>query len=361
VTELVLSSTTPVFKVDGEAKGPLGRDVLRLEVEHTIEGLKTLTAHFIAIGAADAPEEQLLHLDGSDLDFGKQLEVSIGPPGDERIIFKGIVSALEADFDEGRPPRVVVFAEDALMKLRMTRRLKTYENVSDADIATQLAGEHGLSPETSADGPTYDVVQQWNMSDLAFLRDRARLVQAEVWVEDSKLCFKTRPNRTGTTLALVRGNQLISVRARADLAHQRSKVKVSGFDAKQRQQIEQEAGGDAISAEASGGVTGPSLLERALGERVSHRVREAPLLDAEATAWARAEMLRRARGFVTVTGTTSGTPDLVVGSRVTLERVGPPFEGGTYYVTRVLHTFDLTDGHRTHFDAERPTLTQGAA
>jgi phage protein D len=357
VTDLLFVSTAPVFKLDGSVEGSLGRDLLRLEIEHSLEGLKTLSAHFIAVGPGSGESEQLLHLDGSDLDFGKRLEVSIGPPGDERIVFQGLISAIEADFDEGRAARAVVFAEDALMKLRMTRRMKTYEQMSDADIAAQIAGEHGLSPDTAADGPSYDVVQQWNQSDLAFLRERARLVQAELWVDDQTLCFKTRPNRSETTLTLTRGRQLLSARVRADLAHQRSTVKVSGFDASQRAQIEQEAGGDAIQAEASGGRTGPSVLEQALGERVSHRVREAPLVDAEATAWAQADMLRRSRAFVTVTGTTNGSADMVVGSKLTLEDVAPPFEGGDYYVTRICHTYDLDSGHRTHFEAERPTVS----
>ena len=72
-------------------------------------------------------------------------------------------------------------------------------------------------------------------------------------------------------------------------------------------------------------------------------------------------MRRRARGFVQVTGTTNGTPDMIVGSRLKLERVGSPFEGGNYYVTRVCHTFDLTSAFRTHFEAERPTVEEAAA
>ncbi len=93
-------------------------------------------------------------------------------------------------------------AEDALMELRQTRRMHTYKNVSDADIATRIASDHGLSPDAQADGPTYDVVQQWNQSDLAFLRERARLIQAEVWVDDGTLHFATRGSRTGTDLSL---------------------------------------------------------------------------------------------------------------------------------------------------------------
>ena len=44
------------------------------------------------------------------------------------------------------------------MKLRMTRRMRTYTNVTDADIAQQLADEHGLQSDVDVDGPQYDVV-----------------------------------------------------------------------------------------------------------------------------------------------------------------------------------------------------------
>jgi phage protein D len=92
---------------------------------------------------------------------------------------------------------------------------------------------------------------------------------------------------------------------------------------------------------------------------VSHRVRDVPLVDAEARAWARAEMLRRARGFVTAAGTTSGTPDMVIGSKLHLDRVGAPFTGSGYYVTRVHHSYDRDRGFQTHFEAERATVNEG--
>jgi uncharacterized protein len=361
VTDLLYITTAPVFKVDGQVAPELARDLLRLEVAETTEGLKTCVARFLGVGPADgASAEQFQYLDGALVDFGKPLEVSLGPRGNERIVFRGSCSALEASFNELRAPEIVVFAEDKLMKLRMTRRMKTYEQQSDADIASAVASEHGLTPETSADGPTYDVVQQLNQSDLAFLRDRARLIQAELWCDGDTLHFKTRANRSATAVTLVNGNDLIAIDLRADLAHQRTKVVVSGYDATQRATIERDAAADAVQAEVTGGRTGPAVLEQAFGARVSNVVRDAPLADAEATAWAKAELLRRARGFVTAVGTTRGTPDLVVGSRITLERVGGPFEGGDYYATRVRHTYDLHDGHRTHFEAERPTVSGGS-
>jgi len=50
-----------------------------------------------------------------------------------------------------------VFAEDALMRLRMTRRSRTYRRVTDTDLVDQVAQEHGLDTDLKkliAVGPT---------------------------------------------------------------------------------------------------------------------------------------------------------------------------------------------------------------
>jgi uncharacterized protein len=360
MTELLLYSAEPVFEIDGEVRGELARDLLRLEVEETTQGLKTLTLRLAGTPAQpEQPEVPELYLDGTLVDFGRAISVALGPSGSARTVFRGWISAIEAGFTEASEPEVVIFAEDRLMTLRMTRRMRSYDDMTDAEIAQQIAAEHGLATSVAADGPRYDVVQQWNMSDLAFLRERAAQIQAEVWVdEEETLHFESRAQRSATEITLVQGNELIDVQVRADLAHQRTRVGVSGYDPRGRETIEEAAEPDAIRSEATGGRTGPEVLEHAFGARVSHRVRDVPLTDAEARDRARTEMLRRGRAFVVAVGTTSGTPDMVVGSRLTLERVGGPFNGGGYYVTRVQHSYDRASGHRTRFTAERATINE---
>ena len=359
----LLYSAEPIFTVDGTVKGEITRDLLRLDVDETTDGLKTLIVRVAgSVPHPDEPDVPELYLNGSIIDFGKKVELSLGASGGAaRQVFSGFVSAFEAVYAEAREPEVVFFAEDRLMDLRMTRRMKSYEKMKDSDIASDIAGQHGLTPSVNADGPQYDVVQQWNQSDLAFLRDRAARIQAEVWVEGDTLHFETRPNRGGTEITLVNGNQLVDVQIRADLAHQRTRVKVSGYDAAERDPVDEEAEGSVVQGETSGGKTGPDTLQRAFGERVSRVVRDVPLTDQEAREWASAEMLRRARGFVTAVGTTNGTPDLVVGSKVKLDRVGGPFNGSGYYVTHVHHSYDRSDGFRTRFEAERATVNEGTA
>ena len=361
MTELLYAATSPVFTVDGELAGELARDCLRLEISEGIEGLKAMRAHLIAAGpGATSPREGFLYLDRRTVDFGQTIKVSLGPYGMQRDVFEGTVSGIEAVFADGEPPLAVVLAEDALMRLRMTRRMRTYRDATDADIAAEIADEHGLQSDVEADGPRYNVVQQFNQSDLAFLRERARMLQAELWCTGRTLHFRTRPQREGTSVTLIQGNQLLSVRLCADLAHQRSSVVITGYDAQDMRPINERAGPDVVDAEITGGDSGARLVADALGESVSHRVREAALTTEEAAAWAHAEMLRRGRRFVTVCGLTSGTPDLVVGSRLTLQDVGAAFDGEGYYVTKLTHTFDTRQGFRTRFDAERATINEAA-
>lgn len=356
MTDSTLATTSPVFTVNGAVAGALGRDCVRLEVEEGVEGLRTMRAQFVGVGKdATGPPKRMLHLDG-EVDFGKSLQVCVGPDEAQRIVFDGVISAIQVVFDNGAPPLVVVLAEDALMTLRMTRRVRTYRDVTDGDIAEAIAAAHGLQAEVTVDGPRYDVVQQINQSDLAFLRERGRLVQAELWCTGRTLHFSSRPRRPGTSLTLRQGPDLFSVQLCADLAHQRSEVVVTGYDAAAQAVIDERAGPESVEAEITGGRTGARLVAQALGSSTTLRVREAALTATEANAWARAEMLRRGRRFVTVTATSRGTPDMVVGSRLRLELVGAPFEGDGYYVTRVRHSFDLTRGLRTVFDAERPTV-----
>ena len=142
---------------------------------------------------------------------------------------------------------------------------------------------------------------------------------------------------------------------------------VTGFDSAAATVIDERAGDEVVVAESSSGRTGPQVVAMALGPSrekppkpwpLTFRFRDVAQSGDQARAWARAEMLRRARAFVTVEAVTRGSPELVVGSIVELQDVGQPFSGGGYYVTRFCHTYDHTAGLRTRFSAERTTVNE---
>ena len=120
---------------------------------------------------------------------------------------------------------MLVFAEDSLQAFRLTRRTRSFGNSSTADIARQLASDHGLTPSIDLAGPTRPVVAQVNQSDLAFLRSLARADDGEVWLDGTNLYLSRRPDRDGGSFNLFYGGGLVSMSVRADLADQCTEIR----------------------------------------------------------------------------------------------------------------------------------------
>jgi phage protein D len=344
----------PTILIDGQANASLNTDALSVLVEETTDGLYRCEACFSNFGP-HGKQMDYLYFGRDILDFGKDFAVELGAGNRAGRVFAGRITGLEGEFSAAVSSQIIVLAEDRLQALRMTRRTRSFEDVSDADILRQIAGEHSLTPQLDMDGPTHKSVAQVNLSDLAFIRERARSVGVEVWVDGTTLYAKARAGRSAGTINLEYAVNLIAFSVRADLAEQCSEVGVSGWDVAAKDGIAETADASAISAELSGDVSGTSILESALAprkERVVHRV---PLTSAEARGLAQARYRERARRFVTGSGTADGDARIRVGTTVSITGVGNLFNGN-YYVARVRHTYDGTYGYRTEFDVERPGL-----
>jgi phage protein D len=270
-------------------------------------------------------------------------------------VFNGRITAIEAQYPQQQPPEATLLAEDRFQDLRMERRTRTFEDVTDADVVHQIAAQHGLTAEVDADGPTYRVLTQLNQSDLAFLRERAIAIDADVWTEERTLHFQARQRRNGGTVPLRYGGNLLEFSILADLAHQRTAVRVSGWDVGNKSQIDVEAAESVIRGELNGQRSGSAVLDGALAQRYERIVTAVPLSEAEARAMAEARYRERARRFLTGMGLTDGTPAIRVGTIVELSELGRPFDG-KYTVTVTRHTFDRTHGYRTAFEVERPGI-----
>ncbi len=340
----------PSFVVGGEEQPGLFGGLTNLTIAENTAGLYRCEARFGNWGTKDNSVD-FLYFDRQVLDFGKDFQVKLGAS----LLFDGRLMGLEAGFPEGQAPEISVLAEDRFQDLRMTRRTRTFADVSDADVFSRIAGDHGLTASVDADGPAYKVLAQVNQSDLAFMRERARTIDAELWVEGRTLNVKTRSKRAGAPVELTLGNSLREFRVLADLAMQRTSVKVSGWDVPGKKALEHEATESAISSELNGDVSGVSILESNLGTRKETLAHSAPLNSDEARFSAETFFRMSARRFLVGHGVAQTSAELRVGAVVDLKSLGPLFSG-KYYLTEVRHVFDNVKGIRTEFRAERPGI-----
>ena len=255
----LLRVARPTINVAGEDDPRLASGLLKLAISENTQGLFRCEATFGNWDVSDNPTG-FLYFDRRKLDFGKAFKIKFGADS----LFDGRIMGLEASFPEGRPPEITVLAEDRFQDLRMTRRTRTFTDVTDAEVMSQIANEHGLSPAISVQGPSYKVLAQVNQSDLAFLRERARSVNAELWMDGSKLNVKPRASRNGSAFEMTHGKELREFTVIADLANQRSTVCVNGWDVAGKSALQHEASDSVISGELNGDTSGASILASAL-------------------------------------------------------------------------------------------------
>jgi phage protein D len=347
-----LRAARPALWVGGREEPALALGLTDLAVEEHATGLLRCEARFGNWGKEERDGAiGYRYFDRRLLDFGKDLQVKVG--GD--LVFDGRISALEGHFADAAPPELSVYAEDRLQDLRMTRRTASYVQQGDADVIRAVAGRHGLGAQVDVDGATHAHLAQVNQTDLAFLRDRCRAIDAELWMEGTTLHAKARVRRGGTPIRMGMGNELRALSVLADLARQRTSVAVAGWDVRGKAAIRQAANDAAIRGELGADESGAQVLAATLGAREETLVHGVPFDDGEARGRAEATFRLLARRFVVARGVADADARLRVGTFVELAGIGP-LMSGRYYLAAVRHVFDPATGMRTEFTAERPGL-----
>lgn len=348
LSETTVYGARPLVRVDGEEPDEIRQLLLAAVVRFQEGGLGSAELRFSNVASQESGDAAWAFEDGRVLAHGKTVTISMGDEEDPTEIFEGKISAIEAEFGEGAPPELVVYVEDALFAGRLTRRTKVYEDLSVADLVSQVAQEHGLTPDVSGLSGNARTWVQLNESDLAFLRRVLDQHDADLEIADGKLAVTPRADRSGDTVTVGLNSQLRSARFMADLAHQVTTVTVSGFDVAQGEAVRK-----SVSSRSPGpgaGRAGHSVLSDALGDRSEHVGDLRVSNDGEGQALAEAAFDQRARRFVTLDGTLQGNPAVRIGTRLEVTGVGPRFEN-TYEVTAVIHRFDLESGYQTDVHA----------
>lgn len=349
-------SARPRIFIDGQEQPGLADGLLTLLAEEDTKGLFRCEATFGNWGPTNG-EPGYLYFDRTIFDFGRTLVIRAGHQDSEGEIFRGRIMALEGNYPDLRPPEITILAEDRFQDLRMTRRTRTFSEMSDNDIINQIASQQNLRTEIDLDGPTYPVLAQVNQSDLAFLRDRARAADFELWVEGDVLHAQDHARRNAGDVTLVYGERLQEFSALADLADQCTSLAVSGWDVDSKEEIVEETRESAISPELNGDQSGVSLLQQAYGSRVERIVHLAPCNVQEARALSKSHYCSRARRFVTARGVCEGDARIRTGVHLDVQGVGQMFNG-LYYVTSLQHIFSEELGYQTRFSLERPGMGQ---
>ncbi|GIG41154.1 VgrG-related protein [Cellulomonas phragmiteti] len=292
------------------------------------------------------------------LDLAARLTVTAGPPGGPAAVtlFDGLVHAIGYDFDE-RGGWTTVTAYDRSYALYTGTHTASYQDVTDADLATAVAREVGLDVgEVDATDVVHPHVAQVNETHVALLERRAREAGRVLLVTGTSLSF-VRPPRAGDAprpgdhesrgrRQLVPGANLERLSVRVTGAQQVAEVEVRGWDPASKRELVATTSAATSSADLRD--TPASVADR-FGRPRAVGVDVPVAQQAECDALARAWADHLGGACVHAEGVAAGDPLLVAGTPVSLGETGGRFDGKVT-LTRARHVWE-GDGYRTHFTA----------
>lgn len=316
-------------------------ELYRVEVESSL----TLPAMCV-LNVHDTGAELI---NSGPFDLGSSLEVGVADEQGrgETALFDGEITGIEPDFREGTVADLVVRAYDRSHRLHRGAITKTYTNMTDSAIASDVANQVSLRADVEATSTEHKHVFQHGQTHMAFLRERARRIGYDVYVEGRTLCFKAGTEQ-GDTVNLEWGENLRSFRPILSLGEQVSEVEVRGWDPSTKNEIV----GRATSGEAAPSIgeqgTGGSLAENAFGSANELTVSTSVADQAEADELAQAILNEYDGAFVEAEGECFGMPELQARKMANITALGNRFNG-TYRVTTARHVWNTERDYVTYF------------
>ena len=309
------------------------------------------------------------------LDIGVQVQVRSGSSGK---LITGEVTAIEG-FYQDSAGLTVVRGYDLCHRLQRARRTRSFEEMTDSDIATQLANEAKLPlGEITPTETVHEHLLQCNQTDWEFLAQRAAETGFEFGMTDGKFRFgkaaTVGDSDAGTELYIP--GSLLRFEPRVTAANVTPDVEVrvwdplqatlstapptptssAGASAATPQGLTEVAGLFSKSGAGSGDTAAADDQSSAGGQNLgpapsptAYVVSTVPVDGADAAASALAASVGGT--FAEAEGEAVGNPAILPGGTVTVSGLPGSFPT-QWLVTRARHVFDLTEnGYRTEFSA----------
>ncbi len=323
-------------------------DLVSLTVEDDVDAAGMFSFQMVN---QDSGKNTVKWSDNAMFDEGGEVIVSMRYGNQLVPLMTCDITGIEPEFRANGASLLTVRGFDRRHRLLRARRTRSFTQVKDSDVASQLAQDAGLTANVTDSGVVHEYLFQNGQSDLEFLQRRARSIGFEVAVQDKTLYFRPRQIAQSETLSLSMDNDVLEFHPRSSVVTQFSSVGARGWDPTQKDSIaSQSAAGDELAV--MGDVTGPAVAQKAFGGAPM------PIADWPVRTLGEAEALTRgvynemALDYITGEGICVGRPELRAGIVIRLSGFGKRFSG-LYYVTATTHSWTALRGYRTAFTVRR--------
>lgn len=286
--------------------------------------------------------------DAATFTLGDRVVIAMRAEGDPVQITAGEVTGVALEQGAAGRHELVVSGFDVAHRLAQAPKRRSFQRMSDADIARLVAQEYSLEPDVDGAPEVLDHVLQSNETDLSFLRRRADRIGFDCWVTAQTLHFKRKPSGVGEPPALRWGENLLRFDVRFSATERCDEVVTRGWDPLGKRSVLGHARDGDLGTDAPAAAQLAGAARTAFGT-VQRYATGFPVGDqAEADAFARSLMLHASGEQVFARGEATGDPLIGAGMEVKVERVGTRLTG-RYRTTSVTHVFGSQRPYVTRF------------
>lgn len=281
-------------------------------------------------------------------------------PGDEVSLFLGLdtaqelitgnITAVEPSFAEYST--VTIRGFDHMYRLRFGTHTRTFENLSEGEIASQVARSCGLALEVQGQsGKINDWVLQNNQTNDAFLRQRSQMIDHELVMQGTTLVLRPSARGESPVRTLNYPRDLSQVSLNLRVPTEGEEVQVTGYDLESNQYITATASSGRPSDRMGGSRTGYQEAGDFPDSAIAIERPDIATVEALQEV-AEAQYQRNLSRFIEGSASLQGDPDLVAGINIRLTGVSSRFNG-TYYITQATHRYDDMTGYSTEIKLQR--------
>ena len=286
--------------------------------------------------------------DSDNFEPGKSVAITVRGESGTTKLLTGEITALEPEFGQTAGPTLRIRGYDQSHRLHRAKQTKTYVQMTDSDIAQNIARDCGLKVKTDSTREVHEYICQDNQTDMEFLQDRAQRISYRMYVEDDTLHFRQAPETEPQVPVIEWGIDLLEFDARLTTAQQVTEVNVRGWDPKTKKEIIGRATTPQDTPQVGERRSGGEAAKRAFNIESKEIVVNRPVASqAEADALAQSICDEMGNAFIQAEGTCYGNPGVHAGAIIEIKGVGQRFSG-RYRVTHAIHRYDA-HGYTTDF------------
>jgi len=288
---------------------------------------------------------------GIDLELftiGDRIDIYLGMDN-TKSLFSGSIDSMNVNFSDESTVDISGFSW--LHKLTFGTCSYVFKNMSDSDIAAEIARKENLSVNVDATETKYDQVSQNNQSNFQFLLARAKRINYELSATNKELIFRRSQENTAAVVVLQFGVTLFDFSVSLNNLDQGSSVEVRGWDMLKKQ---------VFSGNAGSGDEDSKMGKSQSGYSVSSEKSPLVLQTFDPADLNNAKNLARDKyndlllEFMTGSGKCQGNNLICAGKTIEIKGVGSKFSG-IYYISSVTHTIGNQD-YQTQFNVKKTAI-----